>query len=124
MSSETVCRKIWQLERRVVLAREQISLVKHPLSEEGPCRRIGELNQTPPQTNSLNLLSTNRPIEELQPVGLSRGRPVCLQADPGETPCCRVVAGVGRSRLCGEREGLRPKRRRNGRNPALISRAL
>lgn len=64
----------------------------------------------------------------VQPVGLSRGRPVCLQADAGETPCCRAVAGVGRSHLFGEsptgNHGRRSERRRNGRNPALISRAL
>ena len=69
-------------------------------------------------------ISSHRWPQRVQPVGLSRGRPVCLQADEGETPCCRAVAGVGRSRLCGESEGRRSERRRNGRNPALISRAL
>ena len=64
------------------------------------------------------------PVGGVQPVGLKRGRPVCLQADAGETPCYRAVAGVGRSRLCGESQGRRSERRRNGRNPALISCAL
>jgi len=69
---------------------------------------------------------------ELQGVGLKRGRPLCLLADPirgqGAPLRLRAVAGVRCSHLCGERpdrgHGHRSERQRDGRNPARISCAL
>ena len=108
------------------MARGESRSKRHcPSFRSGPCsQRAKESPSTPSGTLRTPSKVWIRFAGGVQPVGLSRGRPVCLQADEGETPCCRAVAGVGRSRLCGESEGRRSERRRNGRNPALISRAL
>jgi hypothetical protein len=60
----------------------------------------------------------------VQTVGLKRGRPVCLQADPRETPCGRVVAGVARSRICGESARAGSQRSSSRPTAARLSGAL
>ena len=87
--------------------------------------------QTPfPCSSMVERAAVNRqvtgssPVGGVQPVGLKWGRPVCLQADPRETPCGRVVAGVVRSRVCGESERVGSERSSSRPTATRLSGAL
>jgi hypothetical protein len=63
---------------------------------------IGPIDKPQPTLLDYNRQGEVVAMRELQPVGLKRGRPFRLSADAKGSPSGRVVAGVARSRICGE----------------------